>query len=223
MVAQHAHTRTLSASALFYLYADRVIAPGNWRNGITLPGKEMSVNLGELAATLFAVAFWNLRENGLLQLNVAKGKVLFIFSVTRVDITAPQRVARPGLEGELLAQIGDAGDDVAAVIKRWYGRDLPNPYATIVEHVAAEAAGYLDTVDVCPRAVSNAEGEATPEPNAAALAAIAGPFAECEARWQGFKAAEATLYTALINACKRAIFARRESDRDDDNDNGLIF
>jgi len=50
-----------------------------------------------------------------------------------------------------------------------------------------------------------------------ALATTAAPFAECEARWQGFKTAEATLYTTLTKVCKDAISARVEKDRDNND------
>lgn len=91
-----------SSSLLFYLYAERVLPAALW--GTKAPLAAVRVNTQRLACALFAVAFWQLREPGLLRLELAQERRLLKTSthlrVARASLGQDGR--RDGIEGGIL-------------------------------------------------------------------------------------------------------------------------
>src|SRR4051812_39598987 len=73
-----------SSSLLFYLFAERV-APSA-RRGTRAPLADVRVQSAPLACALFAVAFWQLREAGLVRLELVHEQH-FLKSSTRLRVT----------------------------------------------------------------------------------------------------------------------------------------
>jgi hypothetical protein len=93
----------VSPSLLIYLFADRAVPTS--RLGVKAPLTGVRVDKDQLARLLFGVAFWNLRESRLVQLETTRDGA----SVTRTaDSTA---APRDGIEGGILDVLtpGSAG------------------------------------------------------------------------------------------------------------------
>jgi hypothetical protein len=99
--------RPPSSSLLFYLYAERVVPAA--RRGTKAPLAGVRVDTRRLACVLFAVAFWHLRELGLVGLEVAHER-RGLKTSTRVRVTRAslgedalrEEGQRDGIEGGIL-------------------------------------------------------------------------------------------------------------------------
>jgi hypothetical protein len=64
---------TLSVPVVFYLFADRIVPKHPMLvEGTSIPCTEAKVQKGALAVRLLSSAFWSLRQQGVIEIEVAK-------------------------------------------------------------------------------------------------------------------------------------------------------
>jgi hypothetical protein len=157
-----------SASLLAYLHAEQVAPPA--RRGTPAPLAAVRVDTARLACALFAIAFWQLREAGLVSLEVvSERRLLRTREHLRVARTAGASGRRDGLEGGLLevltpgsrGTLTPAWEALPAWARRWAAR---------VDRARADLAGRPDAPPLLAHA-------APPAPPATVADAVA--------RWYG--------------------------------------
>ena len=205
----------VSPALLGYCFADRLVAPARLKlTGVALPCRDVAVKADELAGTLFAISFWNLRRQGLLTLELVQKKRLGLFSETTVMAAPAGQAQRSGLEGVILANLGRSGRPVRDVIRDWYREDVLNPAQYVVNAVLREGveAGWMTEVDTGRGKVGAALlGKTRVEPVCERIAGLEGAFDEVNAEWGRFRAMEAILAKALVDACQQAVLSRRDT------------
>ena len=212
-----------STSLLLYLHADQVVRPANALTGTHVPGIEARVNLNDLAATIVAAAFWRLREDGLIALDVIKKKILFVIPATEVRATLLATGGRGGLEGDLLTILGTMQGQgaVSQVVRAWFGEDIPDPHLRVCRQMDGEAlqAGcYVERSAERGLVAGLIKGQTTLEPMAERIAACDEQAREVIAWWQQARTAEPLLFKEVFNACGNAVTSRKESDSSDIGD-----
>jgi hypothetical protein len=111
-----------------------------------------------------------------------------------------------GLEGTVLNTLAAAADaaaqDVHEVVRRWFGQDVPDPWAAVIARVVRDAieAGCLA-----------APAGHTLSSDAALRADLTAQSALVAARWRGFQASEPGPQRALLQQCRSAITSRSSS------------
>lgn len=211
----------LTPSTLLYLFGDQV-APKDkaLTEGVEVPCRGSKVQKRPLAAAMFAAAFFALREQGIVTLEVQQKKVLFVKTkkvvVTRTGADAG---GRPGLEGAVLAGLGnEASATVSDIIRKWFGEDVVSPWSDVIGVAVEEAmeAGCFEAVEVeRGRVARKLLGSTKVQPNCDRIAGLAGAFDAFLARWQEFEAGEGDLYRELLDDCAGAIKSRVEASDDD--------
>lgn len=216
-----------TSSTLLYLFADRLIPEKKFRTiGVEVPCKNVQVQLEELSGSLFAAAFWSLREQGVVGLEAFRARRMLVIPTTRVRVSRLGQAERPGLEGEILKTLDDKRDDhVYDLIRRWFGSDSSSPGWDVLQVAVQEAVdlGYIDRVEVDKGrgAVTGfflGKSEIKLEPHCEKISTLEERFNDFASRWQTFQTSEAALYGTLMDQCKKAINSRTESDNDYDSD-----
>ena len=183
--------REPTASGLVYLFAHELVPPVTGRtsrSAVKVPCREgIMVPQQPLATVLLATAFWSLREQGYIILEIDKKMWV------RVRVTGREQVQHQGLEGQIMANLPTRGGmDVASIIYScWRGNSI-NPWNDVV---AAAAQAMSGITQECGK-----------------LTTLAGAFADVAQRWQRFQTSEPVLYKALLDECVRGIVARTESE-----------
>lgn len=206
-------TQPPTPSLLLYFFADRVLPKAML--GTKAPLGDVNVSTGNLAREVFAAAFWNLRESGLIRLDVIRQKVLFV-NTTSLQVVRTGQGTRDSLEGAILRQLtGDPKrDTVKAIVMRWYGKDVPNPDSIPVAWAESEGVtkGFIDVVDAHRNVVAATFlGKTNRIPNREKIITLEPAFSQVFSRWQAFKAHEAELAKQLVHDVSSGISARRES------------
>lgn len=172
-----------TASELVYLFADRLVPAVTGRatqGGVKVPEQP-------LANVLFATAFWSLREQGHLYMELDKR------SRVRVRVTEREQSQRRALEGLIMANMPTKGGmDASSVIYSCWREDSINPWNDVLQVAAEDVSG-----------MSRDCGK---------LAALAGAFDDFVRRWQRFQTSEPVLYQALLDECGGGIVARRQGE-----------
>lgn len=219
--------REPSVSVLMYLFADRLIPEKKFRTvGTPVPCKEVQVQLQELAAGLFAVSLWSMREQGIIGLETFQARKMLVMSTTRVRVTRLRLDQSRcfGLEEEILKTLESSGEDhIHSLIRRWYGKDSKSPHLDVLQVVVREAValGYIDRTetDKGRGAITGfflGKTEVKFEPHCEKISTLEDAFDGFAARWAEFRSFETDLYGALMDQCKGAIASRMESDSDYD-------
>lgn len=221
-------TATPSTSLLLYLHADQVVRPANRLTGTHVPGVETRVHLSDLAATIFAAAFWALRDEGLITLEAIKKKVLFVFPSTSVRVTVRAPQERAGLEGAILALCGSMTGpiDVHGVVRAWYGEDVSTPYQMACGQMQAEAVQVGCLVEVAAQrglVAGLVRGRTNLDPVPERIADLDEQARNAIAWWRRAQAEEPLLFKQLLGACRNAIASRSKSDSSDTVDNISTF
>jgi hypothetical protein len=201
-----------SASLLTYLFADRFVARDTiFRFGAPVPCSTSEVKMNDLAATLFAVAFWDLARIGCLSLEIRRAG---LFKRPIVDVRRVREELAPGLEGVLLhvPNIDPEAfedEDTAGkpgplgrprnIVRTWLGY-LQDPEWKIIETVLAEgtARGVF-------RVAEEQEGRTQLETNCEAVDAQRSHMQAFEKAWRGDSTGRPELQKLLIRDCGKAI------------------
>ncbi|HSH81841.1 MAG TPA: hypothetical protein VLA19_25220 [Herpetosiphonaceae bacterium] len=161
-------------------------------SGVKLPCRSVKVSKQLLAQTLFAVAFWNLREQELIFLELFEDQGSRPQWKTWVRVRALKRATNgQGIERAILRQLPDSDDDVFHIIHRWFGKDVDNPWNVVVQVVTEEvkALGL--------------------EQNCVGISMYEGHADQLAAHWKHFQDNEPALYSALLKNCTQAFTSRR--------------
>lgn len=151
------HAEGPSACCLLYLFADQVVEHStilshlDAQHGVRLPCGKTPVQLGPLERLVFAWAFWNLRERGLIELNYLEpvehddakqadpdDRLPLDIAVKRVgDLAGGQ-----GVEADVLRACGAEDELIGPVLRRWAGEHLPLPIYAVVRALHLEVASF---------------------------------------------------------------------------------
>lgn len=215
-----------SAPVLTFLAADRVVpADTVFTSGTVLPCSEVEVQSTALAATLLAVALWDLREQNRVTLAVEERKRLGLIRTNPVMVrpvpaggaadtpSAPARAAT--LQDELLAAVtSPKGHRVKDLVWEWFREDAPSPNAVVIDRVVADALaeGLYEEVDSGHGKVGRFFLGATElRPRCDAIESHRAEADGVLARWQGFVQTEADLAALLLKECEKGIGSRTEA------------
>jgi hypothetical protein len=214
-----------SPSLLLFLFADKLIPVVPYKLGLPLraphpvPCKGAMVEQVALAETLLAVAFWSLREQGVVALQpCASRKMLLVPSTAvRVSLCPDARAAatlavshqeKPvGLEAAIRNALvqGHEGEDVHAVIRAVAAGGDENPHAMFIHRAAWEATvvGLLQF---------GTQGHHLPgDLDCARVAALEARADEVLARWRDFQSSEPVLHLALVKSCASGLKSLRQT------------
>lgn len=137
---------------------------------------------------------------------------------TRLAVKATGAAGAAGW-GAALLTAAHPDDDVRDLIRRWFGRDVPNPYVQIVGNVEAElvTAGLLSAVEedtgLRGKAGRMLRGKPDVEADCDRIGVLAGAVALAVERWRQWGAAEPELVPLLLEECRAGITSR---ERDND-------
>lgn len=209
-----------SSTVLVYLFADRFVEPRP-RIATNAPvpcAAAAAVDIDELTATILAVAFWKLRDDGVLDL--ARGRAWRRLRRRHTVVARRVRVEyRPGLEGDIARfqtvdlsayededtsrDPGPIGDVRHVIRRQWFKRLYEDPHWQVVEATIAEAR-ELGVISPCP--TPGKPGHPTTHEVRCDRVAALEPAAEALAkRWRRFAATERKLHDVLVSECERAI------------------
>jgi hypothetical protein len=193
----HAEQAQPTPSLITYLFADRVVAPKRraffplpfpiGEGSTRVPGLTPRIPRLQLAERLSAIAFWSLREQGVVALAI----------VTPVGI----RRRGPAATVERLRAPGGVGLE-AWIVGR---RSDPAP-----RRVAEVAPGWSVCFRACrregaERGLLRRDGLRWEVADPERVAALKPRFADLIARWERFSSDEPELHDALLRGCRRAL------------------
>ena len=199
-----------------YLFGDQVAPPDKALTvGVQVPCKELKVQRKPLTASMFAAAFFNLREQGVVGLEVVQKKVLFV-KTTKVIVSRLQSGDRPGLEGAVVQNTA-GGESVKDIIRSWYRRDVTDPWRLVIDEAVSEAVaqGYFEGTDAGRGKIAGAVlGNTNMTPVCEKIAPLEGEFDKFLSGWNAFQTSEPDLYRELVDDSAGAIASRVESTDD---------
>lgn len=193
-------------ATLIYLFADRVVPrTGTLSRGTLVPCSEVEVRTDELATLLWASAFWNLREQSFVGLELFHRRRL-ISNQTQIRVIRMRQGHRPGLEGAILDLLGEEGT-VLDVICRWFDGDFRAPWNVVVKQPVEEAiAGrFIDAPEVPHESAPDSPPDEGLRPKCGKIAGLRAEFDDFFSTWEEFRATEPMLHDHLVNQCARAI------------------
>lgn len=157
-----------------------------------LPCSSRAVLKRPLAATLLAAAFWSLREQGLIALELSAsafrlpGRNSF-----QVRVTRRGQARLGGLEGAIMHHLStNLSDSVTDIVRRWLGTPGPDPWKQVVEVAADDVRRHRF--------------------HCAQMAQLDETGNDVIMHWQDFRTREIPLSTALLDACIRALGSNKE-------------
>lgn len=198
-------------SVLFYLVADRFVAP--LVLGAKVPCTGTRVNTNDLACMLCANALWSLDQQGMVDLRIVPRATapidLFDTARTQVRVILRSHADRPGLEGLILRNVGSTGDNtIVGIMRRCLDRNAINPWQEVVRTVEQEAValGYVQRAGPVNGLAAKLLRHATQcEPDCAKIAVLKGQFNRLSYQWQSFQLREPDLFAAILDDCRRGI------------------
>ena len=202
---------TPSPSLLAYLFADRILEPdGALGLAAPVPCTDRQVEAADLAAVLFAVAFWSLRERGAVRLELGRRRLLV--GRRRLEVTRIRAESRVSLEGAVMDMPNTDPDalvdedtsgkpgplgNVRDVICAWFKTTCEDPEWKVVSMVLQEAAEL---------GLASQDGEQERHRlHCDAVTAERAAFDAFAARWRRFEEGEAAICSALRRECASGI------------------
>jgi hypothetical protein len=206
-----------------YPFADRIVpADTAFKAGATLPCSGAKVQKQPLAATLVAIALWQLREAGAVRLEPFDKKRL-LGRQRRVGLARSGAGTLPGgFAHSFAGWINDGGPDantVEAVVARWFEADSPDPSDVVIERVALslQAAGFLAPAEsVRASIVDQLKAGTGLQADCATIETLRTTAEAVITAWQAFTTSEAEVHGLTLKEVERAIKSRREVDNDSD-------
>jgi hypothetical protein len=199
---------------IFYLFGDRIVPKHPLLvEGTSIPCTEVKVQKGSLAVRLLSSAFWSLRQQGVIQIEVAENRPASrMLRRPDVRVSPLKRVERPGLEGTVLASLEDR-ETVHDVICRWSERGSTDPWHDVIAEVVREAVAnrLIREVEPAGGVLTKLLGDSVGlEPICDRIAALEGRFQELNSSWVEFQGREKALHDGLTGQCKRSLVACTE-------------
>ena len=205
---------TPSAPLIFYLFADRIVPKHPMLvEGTSIPCTEVRVQKGALAVRLLASAFWSLRQQGVVEIEVAESpQARTMLRRPHVRIAPVERVERPGLEGAVLASL-EGRETVHDVICRWAEVGSTDPWHDVIAEVVREAVanGLIREVEAAGGVLTKLLGDSVGlEPACDRIAALESRFQQLDSSWVEFQRREKVLHDGLAGQCKSSLVACTE-------------
>jgi hypothetical protein len=216
-------TTTASGSTLAYLFADRFVPklePG--KDGMTAFGTGEVVASGELAASLTAIALWQLREQGAVTLESYHAKKLGFISTSGVRIRFVQSVPATGVEKRVLELLEKSkkareGQQTAYDVANLLCRDGGEARAALIRHAVDDAVqmGYVDRVQQDTGMLGKIRGKGTAlQPHAERIQALDSAATSLAAKWQDFCQNEEELAGLLRSTAWKGIQMRMRAQQE---------
>src|SRR5262245_19146274 len=231
----HAHrvdATELSASSLFYLFADRVLDPltDKWRRlalGVPVPCADTQVDMFSWAQLLLASAFWGLQTRGVIDLELVQLSTNRRNSGWRrlrrrkgngsadVIVDVVREAPLSGLEGAVMTNL-EVGDriSVGAQIGQWLGTPRTDACMRVIAAASDEAAsrGLCEPVEGSNSTYArwlDRTAHTCFESARDQIAALEPDLYETVAQWNAFAAAEPDLCCDLLHTCFAAVRERQ--------------
>lgn len=198
------------ASLLVTFFADHFVAPaGMLSHKTTVPCQHhVKVNSQDLAKAAVVAAFWELRNQRLIDLHLGKAKG-FIFSSTTVEVRFLRDGAAGGLECDFLEILHATRGETTAenVVFRFLHHETEHPFATVLSRLTdwAVRLGYGHAQE--KHGFFN-HGELDFAPDCQRIGGLRGASENLHHRWEEFTQHEHALYEALLHECQEALTHR---------------
>jgi hypothetical protein len=181
--------------------------------GTSIPCTEVRVQKGALAVRLLSSAFWSLRQQGVIEIEVAESPpARRMLRRADVGVSLLKRAERPGLEGTVLASLEDR-ETVHDVIRRWSELGSTDPWHDVIAEVVGEAVanGLIREVEASGGVLTKLLGDSVGlEPVCGRIAALEGRFQELDSSWLEFQGRERPCTTDSPGSAKRSPVACTE-------------
>lgn len=202
-----------SVPLIAYLFADRLLPPRRNSHGTHVPCSTQCVHTQSLAVLLFSAAFWSLREQTLIGLNIVEHPSRrWPLHHHDVELKTLDRATRPGLEGAVMDNLEDE-TTLCDVVCRWSSKHSNNPWHDVIEEETAEAlaAGYLKPASENTGVLARLIGHGNElESDCSRIAGLEREFSRFHESWTDFQEDEAPIYEHLTAACKKALLTCTE-------------
>jgi hypothetical protein len=205
---------TPSVPVIFYLFADRIVPKHPMLvEGTSIPCTEVRVQKGALAVRLLSSVFWSLRQQGVIEIEVAESPpARRMLRRPDVRVSPLKRAERQGLEGTVLASLEER-ETVHDVICRWSELGSTDPWHDVIAEVVSEAVanGLIREVEGSGGVLTKLLGDSVGlEPVCGRIAALEGRFQQLDSSWLEFQGREKALHDGLTGQCKRSLVACTE-------------
>jgi hypothetical protein len=205
---------TPSAPVIFYLFADRIVpkhAP--LVEGTSVPCTEVRMQKGALAVRLLSSAFWSLRQQGVIEIEVARSRpARRMLRRPDLRVSPLKGVERPGLEGAVLAGLEDR-ESVHDVICRWSEVGSTDPWHDVLAEVMREtvANGLIRGGGARWRGAHEVAGrQRWARTSLRQDRRTRAQVSAAELSWLEFQGREKALHDGLTGQCKRSLVACTE-------------
>jgi hypothetical protein len=203
-----------SVPVLVYLCADRFVTKQPFAvEGISVPCSKARVQRAELAVQLFSSAFWSVRQQGLIHMELVESRtVRRVFQRPEVRVVPLRRVERPGLEGAVIFNLHNE-ETVHDVICRWSELGSTDPWDDVVAECVREAVsvGLIREVHGAGSGLMKFLGHHVGlEPDCGRITALRARLQGLVSSWQDFERLEKPLHDGLTGQCKRSLAACTE-------------
>jgi hypothetical protein len=205
---------TPSVPVILYLFADRIVPKHPMLvEGTSIPCTDVRVQKGALAVRLLASAFWSLRQQGVIDMELGENRpARRMLRRPAIRVSPLERVERPGLEGAVLESVGKR-ETVHDVICRWSEVGSTDPWHDVIAEVVTEAVanGLIREVEAAGGVLTKLLGDTVGlEPVCDRIAALEPRFQQVDSSWLEFRAREKALHDGLTGQCKRSLVACTE-------------
>jgi hypothetical protein len=201
-----------SVGGLLYQFADDLLGPGP---GPQIPCRNTSVRERPLARLILAATFWDLRQCGLISLELApwgepRGRKKQVFALPIGEDSMR------GLTGGVLAALHRTGPGATAVrlvVSEWFGKARPNPEADVLEAAVQELeeGGYYRTVDAARGHIAGfLFGHTRLEVDCDRINRLWDDYRQLATKWRRFVDEELALSQALLAEAGRGIKLRTD-------------
>ena len=203
-----------SVPLIAYLFADRLLPPRRNSHGTHVPCSTQCVHTQSLAVLLFSAAFWSLREQALIELNIVEHPSTRwpVHHHHDVNLKRLDRASRPGLEGAVMESLEDE-TTLCDVVYRWSDKHSNNPWHDVIEEETAEAlaAGYLKPASENTGVLARLIGHGNElDSDCSKIAGLEGKFSSFHESWGDFRENESPVYEHVTTECKKALLTCTE-------------
>lgn len=200
-----------SVPAIVYLYADRLVHKvSGLAEGTHVPCTDSRVQTHDLAVLLFATAYWSLRRQGVIDMEiVVNRKAPRVFPRTEIRVVLLERQDRPGLEGAIIANLEGEGT-IRDTTLRWSRSRSINPWNDVIDVTIKEAIteGFIREAEVDGGILTRLwRGEKELEPICGRIATLKKRFDALAPSWREFRTRERSLHDQLYDQCRKSLMA----------------
>jgi hypothetical protein len=213
-------TQPVAASTLVLLFADQFVPACEGKLSAlkapyTTPASGKKVLSVELADAICVATLFSMQEQGLIQLELQTGKLLWLLPTKSACAISLKDESRSGLQGLVLTALRKGGKiAVSKIVDVLFDGDYSMPHRRIIQLAQIEAieGGYLtvpeDNRSIVKKILSS---DLQVAPNMEKLQTFAYQASEFASRLKYWQAQNAELYSEVLKGVKSSISGHTES------------